>query len=138
MTKFRVPADPIREIERVQPYNAGYEILNDLNTIVNEDKHRTLLLCYLEIASEMELGIDQGDKRWSTKGNISSRRGEKLQTTRKGPAAKAPIIVNMKSSSTLSITFKNPDVPRRPVDQLLPNILKCVSDIIPRFDRFFP
>jgi hypothetical protein len=48
-----VPAAAINEIERVQPYNAGFEPIGTLSQLVNEDKHRlpVLTVAYADTTS---------------------------------------------------------------------------------------
>jgi len=45
--------------------------------------------------------------------------------------------VEMKGKAAIYVTWKDVSMPRERVDVTLQQIVKCVADIIPRFDRFF-
>src|SRR5207247_935540 len=127
LTNLQVPADAIKEIERTQPYNTGHEPLLWLREIVNQDKHRTLLLATGEfdhMTVELRSVYDQ------------MRKSETIMIPRDDlatgdqPAFQSD--VEMKGKATIYVTWKDASMPREPVDLTLDKIVKCAVDIIPR------
>jgi hypothetical protein len=137
LSKYNIPAPTISLIESVQPYNAGYSSLADLDAIVNEDKHR-LPLFTRGVADEsgslsVEILLADGDV-------ISHEFGHGTRHRIHFPAADSTILPvppeNVKVDSELSgfIAFQNAAMPFAPVDVTLDQIVKTVSNIIPMFE----
>jgi hypothetical protein len=131
----RVATKALGEIQSVQPYNAGYEVLHKLSLTVNHDKHRTLLLCIGCIPEAGKITIRQGDSTWYSTGSPSI--GVNLKTPGPGPVDVPSATVEMEGESSVFVTFKNPPMELEIVRFFLANAIKCVADIIPRFDQFF-
>jgi hypothetical protein len=129
-------AAAFREIESVQPYNAGYESLDTLNLLVNRDKHRMLLLCASVVLEKGTLSYFQGDSLlWRTRGGIKSIFN--LDAFGPGLATGPPIRVKVDSKPTMLIALKDfPAPPTLTFVGVLEDALKCVANIIPRFDPF--
>jgi hypothetical protein len=133
-----IPAPAISVIESVQPYHAGYEALGTLNLLVNRDKHRMLLLCGVFVDSKGELVILQGDRPlWRTFGGIKSR----FNLDAWGPklaGCDLPFNVKVESKPTIYIALKDfPTPPTLTYVGVLEDALKCVANVIPRFEPFF-
>jgi hypothetical protein len=131
-------AAAFREIENVQPYHAWYESLDTLNLLVNRDKHRMLLLCCSVVFQQGELSFFQGDKPcWRTTGGI----GMKFDLDAWGPkfaAGSPPLSVKVETKPTVLVALKDfPVPPTTTYVGILDNVLKCVANVIPRFDSFF-
>jgi len=132
LAKRKIPADAIAELERAQPYNAGYEPLLWLHELVNRDKHRALLLTVAEVDLTVEL------RPWPLGDIITESQPIAVPrnlTTNKSPAFQSDM--PMKGKAAIYVTWKDASMPREPVDLTLEKIVKCVGDIIPRFDSFF-
>jgi hypothetical protein len=130
-----VPTTAMSVIESVQPYHAGYQLLGYLPILVNEDKHRALLLCAGNIQGLGKVEIIQGNRRWFNPGGIGLTLN--LKASGPSPSAKAPVSMNVEGQATIFVTFQNPRMPQLPADLLLREMIKCVVDIIPRFEPFF-
>jgi hypothetical protein len=117
-----------------QPYNAGYEPLLWLNKLVNRDKHRTLLLTTGKF-DHMTVGFSSVYDQMRKSETITIPRDDLATKTQ--PALQSD--VPMKGKVAIYVTLQNVLVPRKPepVDLTLEQIVKCVADIVPRFDRFF-
>lgn len=129
----QIPADAISEIKTVQPYNAGYESLWLLTQLVNQDKHRLLLTTIGEfnhMAVEFERSEIDG---FQPKGPINLPR-EYFATT---GASAFQSDMQMKAKAAIYVTWEDVSMPREPVDRTLEQVIKCVADIVPRFDAFF-
>jgi hypothetical protein len=128
----KLPADAIREIKAVQPYNAGYEPLLLLTQLVNQDKHRMLLPTIGEVG---DLTIEFAPSE------LLGFRQEAVTIPQKDLAAIGTTAfqsdMQMKGKAAIYVTLKDVAVPPESVDRTLEQIIKCVVDIIPRFDRFF-
>lgn len=119
------PTGAVDIIRSVQPHNTGYEPLWWLHEIVNQDKHRMVVLTignidkvviYKTVAgSTTLLGSGQGGKT-------------ELSTTDAN--------VNVYGKTTISVTFENVAMPLEPVERTLEQVIKCVAHIIPRFEPF--
>jgi hypothetical protein len=132
LAKRKIPADAITELERAQPYNAGYEPLLWLNELVNRDKHRALLLTVTEIDLTVEL------RPWHLGDIITETRPIAIPrnlATNKSPAFQSDM--PMKGKVISYVTWKDVPVPSVPIDRTLEQIIKCVANIVPRFDSFF-
>jgi hypothetical protein len=130
-----VPAAAMDEIKKVQPYNAGYEVLGHLNILVNEDKHHALLWCVGNIQGMGEIEISQGNRRWSNRGGTGI--GVNLKAFGPGPCEEEPVKVKVEGEATIFVTFQNPLMPQLPADLLLGEIVKCITDVIKRIEPFF-
>ena len=133
LAKRKIPADAIVELERAQPYNAGYESLLWLHELVNQDKHRALLLTIGEV-DNVTIHLSP----WHLSDVITET--EKIMIPRNLATEKQPAFQSdmpMKGKFTIDVTWKDVLMPREPVDVTLEKIVKCVRDIVPRFDSFF-
>lgn len=131
-----VPTSTTDIIESIQPYHAGYEVLNSINVLVNHDKHRAILLCIGGIHESGKITIRQGSRLWTNAGGTAI--GVNLNAPRPGLPDAPPVEVKMEGEPSVLITFKDAPMPNEIVGFLLANGIKCVADIIPRFDQFFP
>ena len=123
-----IPAGAISEIQAVQPHHTGYESLSLLHSLVNKDKHREPLFAVGAVDRTLLL---QGDDVF----------GETLLVISAGAEAEAYDSTNgpdveMYGHATVFVTWQDVAMPREPVDRTLENIIKCVADIIPRFEPF--
>lgn len=128
----QIPAGAISEIKTVQPYNAGYESLSLLTQLVNQDKHRLILTTkgefdYMTVKFERSK-IDG----FQPKHPINLRKY--FETT---GASAIQSDMQMKAKVPIYVAWENIAMPREPVDRTLEQIIKCVTDIVPRFDVFF-
>jgi hypothetical protein len=127
-------AIPLSVIESVQPFHAGYDPLKSLRDLVNIDKHRMLLLC---------IGIFECSPTIKVfKDGILTHTGYGRSLTVQHNAPGQPggtegrVHVEVEGEGTISIALKDVPMPTLPVCEFLNNIVKCVADIIPRFDPF--
>ena len=132
LTKRQVPTEAITEVNRAQPYNTGYQPLLWLQELVNRDKHRMLLLTIGEVDNfQIEFGPSA----------VLGFRAETVTLSRTDLTAIGTTAfqsdMQMKGKATIYVTWKDVPMPREPADRTLEQIIKCVADIIPRFDRFF-
>jgi hypothetical protein len=130
-----VPAAAIDVIESVQPYHAGYESLELLNLLVNEDKHRALLLCALDIRGLATVRITQGNKLWAKGGRIGI--GTDFKASGPGLSKEASFAVNVESETTVLVAFQDARMPRVQVTLLLSQIVERIANIVPSFEPFF-
>lgn len=152
------PAAAIDLIESVQPYQAGYESLGLLNSLVNTDKHKLPMLT-IATADTSELVMKLGETKISLiftdtlpDGAIlakpvdpRSAEGIKVAQTIQEfqRQAASPLLpgeqpgeVKVDGEVTVFVSLKDSPVPREPVHVTLTKIFKCVSDIVPRFEPF--
>jgi hypothetical protein len=130
----KLPTGAIHEIEAVQPYNAGYEPLWWLTELVNQDKHRMFLLTVGVVESvtvklsSWPLGpLQVGEDTITIPGSDLAASGN--------PTIQSDM--QMKAKPTIQVTWKDVPMPSEPVERTLEQIVKCVTHIVPRFDRFF-
>jgi len=127
-------------LQSMQPTVAGYEPLKTLNQLVNEDKHRLPLLTVAVIKPRhISVITTETPPRtvisfptppvWSTTG------GFVVDLSLEGLR---PEDVQVISGGSAFITFENPLMPREPAEFTLDKIVKCVADIVPRFEPLFP
>ena len=132
-----IPASAMSVIESVQPYHAGNESLDSLDLLVRTDKHRMLLLCTLFLRSAGKFSIFHGSKpAWKVEG--MTRLGMNL--TAFGPpfAGSTDFRVEVDEKPTLFVSLKDGLPPGHfALGGLLDEIIKCVTNIVPRFDQFF-
>src|SRR5262249_45471366 len=134
----RVPTAAMSVVESVQPYNAGYESLDALDQLVRIDKHRTLWLCGAFVESAGSFSIYHGDKlAWTVSGMV--RMELNLEAIRRTMGTATDYRVEMNEKPTIFISIKDFPSPSRSTHvMILEQIIKCVANIIPRFDHFFP
>ena len=133
LAKRKVPPPAITQLKRVQPYNARHKPLLSLRDLVNRDKHATLLLTIGEVG-DMTVEFSA----WHLSDIV--REPEKITIPRNLTTEKQPALQSdmpMKGKAAIYVTWKDASMPREPVDLTLEKIVKCVGDIIPRFDSFF-
>jgi hypothetical protein len=130
----KIPAGAVREIEAAQPYNAGYEPIRLLAKLVNQDKHRLLLPTMGEVDGlTIEFAQSEVDG-FELQRPISIPR-KNLAAIGKNPVFQSDM--QMKAKAPIYVTWKDVSMPQEPLDRTLENIVKCVADIVPRFDSFF-
>jgi len=129
----QIPAGAISEIKAVQPYNAGYESIWLLTQLVNQDKHRLLLTTIGEF-DHMTVEFERSEiDGFQPKGPMNLPR-QYFATT---GASAFQSDMQMKAKAAIYVTWKDVSMPREPVALTLEKIVKCVVDIVPRFDGFF-
>lgn len=129
----QIPAAAISEIEAVQPYNAGYEPILLLAKLVNQDKHRLLLPTIGEVDG-LSIEFAPSPHDGFTPGTINLRRKD-LDAIGKNPMFQSDM--KMKAKPAIYVAWKDIPMPQEPLDRTLEQIVKCVADIVPRFDAFF-
>jgi hypothetical protein len=133
--KCGVPTKAMTVIESVQPYNGGYERMEELKLLVNTDKHQTLLLCASYVLEKGDISYFQGDRLcWHTMGGIQSTFD--LSQLGRGLTEGPPITVKPESKPTILIGLKDLPQPSTFVG-ILPEILKCVEGAVAQFEPFF-
>jgi hypothetical protein len=125
----KIPAVAIDEIKAVQPYNEAYQPLWWLHELVNTDKHRMpiLTLAYVPFfawGTEPD-GTIRPVVHWGGPGREAV------------PTAEEAAAMRMEHQVAVCVTFQDVSMPREGVDRTLENIVKCVADIVPRFEPFF-
>ena len=132
-----IPASTISIIESVQPYHAGYESLNSLDLLVRTDKHRTLLLCGLFMESAGSVSIYRGNRlAWTMSGMVRTTTNLAAFGPSFLPATDYSVKVN--EQPTVLVALK--DIPTPGANTfvgVLEQIIKCVRDIVPRFEGVF-
>ncbi len=121
LRKYKIPDPVISEFEAVQAYNAGYEALWLLHSLVNVDKHRLPLTVVGEF-DRIELTVSR------------------LVLGPKGPPPPPPypgmFEPDVQTQATVFVTWQDLTMPREPVEKTLEDMVKRVSTVVPRFDRF--
>lgn len=176
LARYSVPTAAIDLIESLQPYHAGYEPLELLSALGNEDKHRLPLLT-LASANTAAINVSVIAGPPLSKITIQAPGGgftasgfntgglgirqltdddllpdgrpkptdmvafmEKLRADHKAAQERAsanlPRDVKVDGQVTVFVSLQNAPVPLEPVDRTLENIVKCVADIVPRFEPF--
>ena len=165
--KYAFPADSIALIQSVQPHNAGYEIMRFLSDFVSTDKHCVPLMTlatantdWIEFQhpdsaavvgscgggmiirkltsadlDESGMASDESNRRdfamleqMLAKASDASRPSQPTQQAR---------TVKVNGQVTVFVSLKDSPMPNEPVERKLEQIIKCVADIVPRFDGFF-
>jgi hypothetical protein len=119
--RYKIPDAVVSALESVQPYNAGYEPLEFFFEVVNADKHRLPLITIGDIDAMVTTVID-----------IPAR--PTFDPILLGELT--PNEADVKTQVTVCVTWKDPFMPPEPVDRTLGDFIKCVAEIIPRFERF--
>jgi hypothetical protein len=130
-----VPAATMDVIESVQPYHTGYEVLEKLNLLVNHDKHRALLPCIGCIPEAGKITIRHEGGQWNSAGGALI--GVQLKTPEPGRPPPPPPEVEMEGEPPIFVAFKEPPMKEEGATFVLANAIKCITDIIPRFDPLF-
>jgi hypothetical protein len=139
-----VPADAMSVIESVQPYNAGYDAIGALDLLVRRDKHRALLLCGTFVGDVGDISVYHGSKlAWKASGRSAvfglSRMEMNLAAFSQPFKPAADYRVEMHGEPTVFISLKDfPSPGESTWVSRLQQILKCVANVIPRFEPFFP
>lgn len=132
LAEKKIPATAIQHIRDIQPNNRGYEPLGWLHALSNDDKHRMPLLTISEIESA-EIVIMLGNIRTVTSGRQAAQ-GVNLDTMGM-PIDREQVQVD--SQASLYVAFADSGVPPIPVDAALDQIIKCVANVVPRFEPIF-
>lgn len=169
LANYSIPDSVLDEIEKVQPYQIGYESLKLLSRLGNTDKHCLPLLTLAHTVntsidittvsgppvgecvitppgSEMEIK-GRHIKKMSVQ-RINDGSGRKLYRidfeARLGPNAGGNNVVAQTESQVqvdgqvaVFVSLQDSTVPIEPVDRTLEQIVKCVADIVSRFESFF-
>ena len=129
-TNRKLPTDAIAEIQSTQPHNRGYEAMGWLRDLVNDDKHRDPKLTLTHFPSFAYVAWGSGPNRnilYAPIGHHLSAESTATSNSEMKMDAKTPVFVALADET----------MPLEPVDVTLDKILKTVTDIIPRFERFF-
>jgi hypothetical protein len=130
MNPCGVPAPTIGEIEKVQPYQAGYQPIGFLSQLVSIDKHRLPLMTIGNAQTLSCQATLPGGWVMSGTPGASITFGAGVPS---GPAA-PPVEVQMEGKAAVYVTLQDASMPQGPVDLLLGQMLKCVSDVLSRFE----
>lgn len=132
-----IPADAIKIFQEAQADVSGNDSLRWLYELVNTDKHRTPLLTIGDfVAAQIEISDYKG-RNLLIRSDII-RHGVTLNTNdpdllrfvRENPA-------NVNVQASVQVSFYDVAVPSVPVTVTLEEIIKTVSNLVPRFDGFF-
>jgi hypothetical protein len=133
----QLPAPIIDEIKLVQPYNAGYEPLRTLHELVNTDKHRMPLMGTAKFGGFMLLDTWALQSLSNPEVRIVELGQFTISTTRDTSSVTVhKMNMNVNAQPTISVTWQDVTMPHEPVDRTLEDIVKCVANIIPRFQPF--
>jgi hypothetical protein len=150
LANYSVPTAALNVVESVQPYQAGYDLLDTLHRLVNEDKHclPLLAIAYAETAS-IKIDLIGSNSRISSTLKFVPPLPEDFDPFRPYSVRLSDFAfdaaefdsINVKSMSvdgqvTVFVALQNSPMPPEPVDVTMENIVKTVSDIIPRFEPF--
>lgn len=130
LSDFGVPAGAIDQVKAVQPYNSGYEPMDWLHHLVNEDKHRVPALV-LAIPGRTRL-VKVVNGTYTILGQFTGM--GYLKTVDSTPGAE----MQVHTKATLFVTAQSVAMPNIPIDSALEQIVECVANIIPRFEPFLP
>ena len=139
------PADVFATIKRVQPYNGAYTSLWWLHELVNTDKHRLLLIARSEIHNATYTITSPG-RSWPV--TATGAIDHKIDVFNRGGfstnagVSDLPENVKVQYEPTILITFQNllvplPAIAKRPIEEVLAEILRVVEGVPAKFDRFF-
>lgn len=150
--KYAFPAGAISGVESVQPYHAGYEPLTTLERLVNQDKHCLLVVAVMcaDVASVNVNGLIRPSMRQITVhvqgfGTIIRTSCNNNFAVPTAPCNVAPGQatasvragdVEVQGEIAAFVSLQDPTVPHMPVEILLEDVIKCVANIIPRFEPF--
>ena len=126
LTNRKIPTDAIDEIIAVQPNDRRYESLWWLHELVNADKHRMIHLTTTMFPTFTWIEIEGI-------GPIFPGFGHHLGAA----ASSGSEPMEMKAQNPVCVTIDDIAMPREPVDRMLEQIIKTVTNVVPRFDRFF-
>jgi hypothetical protein len=133
----KIPAPALTLIRDVQPYNPGYKSLWWLHELVNEDKHRMPLLTVGEVRTA-HVVIGKGDYVHRMYfGRIPDDGRVTFQTSPPPPSKQPDAAMDVRAEAGVSVMWKDVTLPRESADRTLEQIIKAVTNIIPRFDAFF-
>src|ERR1039457_177878 len=127
LSHYKIPACAFDEIKAVQPYGGGYQPLWLLYLSENADKHR-LPIVVLPHVQAVTIFVRH---------NTPQERGAFPADTLP-PSGNIDDSVDVDAQASVYISWVEKFMPPEPVERTLENIVKCVADIVPRFDRFFP
>jgi hypothetical protein len=127
--RYRIPTAIIDEIKAVQPNNAGYEPLADLYLLVNQDKHRLLLVVQGELKSS-NIVLTYGDAEFAA---VSSVSNVAFNTSDPRLSPYDPLKMKVNAQVTPFVAFKDPSMPRGPVEVTVERITACVDRVVNGF-----
>lgn len=135
LVQYKVPTAALDIIASVQPYNAGSEPLGHLHAIVNCDKHRLPILTIGTVKGTITTVTVRNAAGSMAQGSVSLTTIGSMVINAQNVTS--PRKVKVEGQATIYISFSDPSMPREPADITLANIVKCVADVIPRFEGFF-
>lgn len=137
LTRRGIPTDAIKVMKDAQADVSGNDSLRWLYELVNTDKHRTPLLT-IGSFSQAQIEITGYKGRDVIIQSDIIKDGVTLNTN---DPDLLPFIqqnpMNVNVQATVQITFQDVAVPLVPADRTLEQIIKTVSNLIPKFDGFF-
>jgi hypothetical protein len=126
---YNFPASALAEIERVQPYHAGYEPLAQLFVLVNQDKHRLPLLLMGQVQSG-DIGLLYRETEFKP---VSSATTVTFNTGDPRLAPYDPREMKVNTQVTPFIAFQDASMPREPIEVTVERIAKCVGTVVSAF-----
>jgi hypothetical protein len=126
----------IDEVESVQPNKAGNEPLQWLNSLVNTDKHRMILLTVGIVGSAQIVMWQPPDGIRRMVSGASIRSGATFKTNPTMMAAINDGSMQVDVQATIDITWKDVSMPSEPVEVTLGGIVTFTRDIVEKLGRF--
>ena len=123
LKQYKISAAAIADIEAVQPYHALYSPLWTLDTLVNIEKHRLPLVAIGKISGgEFVIHLPADNPAFQT------------------DSIPLPVAgvddMQVNGQATAFVAWKDVGMPWEPVGTTLANIIKCVANVIPRFEGY--
>ena len=147
LVKWKIPTLAIDEIKAVQPYQSGNDSLWWLGKLVNTDKHRVPLLT-IGVLGSVVLGFDTAanDNCFNYKLEAPGASSVSVEGSRGTSVGYSPHSESVRAVSdarfvetqpSIYVAWQDSALPREPIDRMLERIIKCVENIVPRFDSYF-
>ena len=140
----KVPAAICDEIRAVQPHNAGYEPLEWLHKLVNDDKHRLPVLV-MGVLGGIDISIAELGDNVDPPMRASGTGGRDVGVGYYGfinpnlptndPTSRDRMQVD--TEGTGYVALEDGLMPDEPVERTLEKIVKTVANVVPLFDPFF-
>jgi hypothetical protein len=136
LAQRQIPAGAIDEIHATQPDVSGNQALLWLHQLVNHDKHRMPILT-LGVVSKAQIHFEPFQGRAFLirsdiiKDGVAIKAHPDLLTALKSGDVKVNV------DAAVQITFRDLTMPREPLDRTLEQVIETVTNVIPKFDRFF-
>jgi hypothetical protein len=120
-------------LQAAQPATAGYEPLATLRDLVNEDKHRLLLLTVAMVPFMFRIWLGGTVEDISFPPDHAG--AARLSYFLRGAPRE---YVRVQGYPFVYVALQNPPVPQEPVDVTLENLIKCVARAVATFEPLFP